>query len=200
MTDTRISSAKAPPTDHQTPKAVDMSVLPVIERTGRGEAPVSAYVFETRGANAAARVIEIDRLYEHVPGTTSQMVRALELLKQASELLSKAQAAETPIEADNFAQRVAMLMPRLFALRSIGDGFGVIINSLHFAFLNLDGAPPSAEQLNVMWRVVRELRTRPAMPLEHGILSVEELEAHGLAVDAPELAGLLEDSGSASND
>jgi len=146
---------------------------------------------ETRGATL--RVIEIDRLYDAPAGAPSQIVRALELLKQACDNLAEAQKSDNPMEADRFVQRVQLALPKLFAYRSVGDGFGVIINSLHFAFTNLHGTPLSTEQLNVVSRVLRELRARPALSLEQGIQRVEELEERGLEVDPPDLGDLLEE-------
>ena len=157
-------------------------------------APARGIILETRGANALAPAINIDRLYEAVPGTISQIVTALELLKQASDNLAAAQKCDSAMEADRFVQRVQLSLPRLFACRSIGDGFGVIINSVHFAFANLHGTPLTRGQLTAVWRVLRELRTRPAMPVEQGIQFASELEAQGLEVDPPDLAELLEKS------
>lgn len=157
-------------------------------------------VLRTRGAHALAPVIDIDRLYDAAPGTSSQIVTALELLKQASDNLAAAQKSDSATEADRFVQRAQLALPKLFACRSIGDGFGVIINSIHFAFTNLHGAPLRRGQINVMWRVLRELRARPAIPLEHGIQLVGELEAQGLAIDPPDLADLLEKSEQAEDE
>src|SRR6266851_9777585 len=94
--------------------------------------PVREIALETRGAHALAPVIDIDRLYEAAPRTSSQIVNALELLKQASDNLAEANRSDNPMEADRFVQRVQSALPKLFAYRSIGDGFGVIVNSLHF--------------------------------------------------------------------
>jgi hypothetical protein len=157
-------------------------------------------VLETRSAKAPAPVIDIDRLYEAVPGTSSQIVSALELLKQASDNLAAALKCDSAIEADRFVQRVQLMLPKLFAYRSIGDGFGVVINSIYFALTNLHGTPLTRGQINVVWRVLRELRPRPAMPVEQGIQLAGELEAHGLEVDPPELADLLEESESAEDE
>ncbi len=157
-------------------------------------APTRGIVLRTRGAHALAPVIDIDRLYDAFPGTSSQIVTALELLKHASDNLAAAQKSDSAMEADRFVQRVQLTLPKLFACRSIGDGFGVIINSIHFAFTNLHGTPLTPGQLNVVWRALRELRARPAMPVEQGIQLAGELEAQGLEVDPPELGDLLERS------
>jgi hypothetical protein len=152
----------------------------------------SGISFETVGATARAPKIDIDRLYETLPGTASQMVRALELLRQAIDFLSEARTSQDAMDSDRFVQRAQLLLPKLFACRSIGDGFGLIINSLHFAFTNLHGTPLNSDQLNVVWRTLRELRTRPAMSLEQGIQHAEELETSGLEVDPPGLGEILE--------
>jgi len=154
--------------------------------------PTRRVLLKTQGATALAPVIDIDRLYDALPGTSSHMITALGLLKEASDNLSEAQKCDSAMEADRFVHRVQVALPKLFGCRSIGDGFGVVINSLHFAFANLHGTPLTRNQLNAVWRVLRELRERPAMALEQGIERVAELEAQGLEVDPPELSDLLE--------
>ena len=157
-------------------------------------------VFRTRGATALASVISIDRLWEAAPGTTSHVVRALELLKEASDNLTQAKNCNDPRTADRFVQRVQLTLPKLFACRSIGDGFGVIVNSIHFAFANLQGAPLKADQVNALWRVVRELRNKPAMTLQQGIERVNQLEETGLEVDPADLENLVDGPESESNE
>src|SRR5882724_2648532 len=71
-------------------------------------APKSTIVLRTRGATALAPVIDIDRLYEAVPGTSSKIVSALELLKQASDNLAAAQRCDSAMEADRFVQRAQL--------------------------------------------------------------------------------------------
>jgi hypothetical protein len=148
--------------------------------------------FETVDATSLAPVIDIDRLYDAEPGSASHLVRALELLKQAIDFLSEARISQDPIDSDRFVQRAQVVLPRLFSYRSIGDGFGVTISSLFVAFTNLRGTPLSSAQLNAVWRILRELRARPAMSLEQGIRHAQELENCGLEVDPPELADVLE--------
>jgi hypothetical protein len=198
MSDTETSIPKAHsdrPVQH-----VDGTVTLVTKRDESTHSPVHAIAFKTEGATALAPIIPIDRLYEAAPGSTSQIVTALELLKEVCDNLSEARESDNPIDADRIVQRVQLSLPKLFACRSIGDGFGVIINSLHFAFANLNGTPLTSQQLNVVWRVLRELRTRPALSLELGIQRVEELEQCGLEVDPSDVGELIEDFESAEND
>jgi len=174
------------------PRLPDQTGAPAISRSEPTLSPVREITLETRGAAALAPVIDIDRLYEAPPGQSSQIVRVLELLKQACDLLAEAQRSDSPMEADRFVQRVQLALPKLFAYRSIGDGFGVIVNSLHFAFTNLHGKPLASDQLNAVSRVLRELRAGPVMSLEQGLQRVEGLEDRGLEVDPPDLGNLLE--------
>jgi hypothetical protein len=155
--------------------------------------------YRTRGANVLAPVIDIDRFYDAVPGTNSQLIRALSLLREVLGFLDQAKKSGDPMESDELVQRAQLVLPRLFECRGIGDGFGLIINSLYIAFANLRGKPLNAEQLDVIWRVLRELRSRPALSFEQGLTRVEDLEGAGLEVDPPELARELENS-EAKND
>lgn len=195
MSDTDIHEPKVRLNDRFRPP--DVTGAPAVSRVGSVPAPARGVAIDVRGTTALARVIEIDRLYEAVPGTTSQLLRALELLKEASDHLAAAQKSVDPIETDLSVQRAQVLLPKLFACRSVGDGFGVVINALYFAFANLRGTPLTSDQLNVVWRVLKELRARPVMSLEQGIQRVEELEARGLDVDPPHIGDLLEDPSSA---
>jgi hypothetical protein len=147
--------------------------------------------FLTRGATALAP-IPIDRLYEGVRGTSSQILYALELLKELCENLAAALRSDDPIEADSFVQRVQLALPNLFSCRSIGDGFGLLVNSLYFALVNLQGTPLTKDQINVIWRAMRELRSRPVMLLDQAIRYAEEFEMQGLEVDPPDLGNVAE--------
>ena len=147
----------------------------------------------TVGATAlATRVIPIDRLYEAPKGETYNIVRAIELLREVSASHNEARHAKSAIEMDQYVQRVQLALPRLFALRSISEGFGLVINSLNIAFVNRRGVPLTEEQLIVVWRVLRELRARPVISLDQGIQQVEQLEEQGLQVDPIEIGELLE--------
>ena len=150
---------------------------------------------EIVGANVLAPVIDIDRLYDvrETPGSTANnMVRALDLLAQASKFLEDARRESNPMNSDRFVQRLQILLPSLFACRAVGDGYGVIVNALQFAFDNLHGKVMTGEQITVMWRVLKELRSRPAMSLEDGIKRVTELEESNLDVDPQNLGEILD--------
>lgn len=140
--------------------------------------------------------IEIDKLYPADKDSKSDVIAALPLLAEAIGLLEKARAAarnKEAIAADRYSQRFQVLLPDLFMRRKIGDGYGAIINSLHFAFVNQHGTPLTFEQLTTVWRVVKELRSAPFIPFDQALKSVGELEDCRLQVDPPVLSELIEE-------
>jgi len=147
-----------------------------------------------------ATVMDIDRFYDAAPGTSSQILTALEILKQAIDLLGQAQQSTIAIETDRIVQRFKLLLPKLFQCRAVGDGFGMIITSVHVAFENLNGTPATQVQIRTIWRILRELRNVPAMSVDHALRSIDEMEATGLEVDAPEVGTLLEEFDATDND
>lgn len=198
MSDTATGGGK--PRSREIVWLPDGTGAPAISNKELTKSPFHVTPLITQGATALAPVIDIDRLYETAAGSTSQIVSALELLKQASDVLETARRSESPLDADGWVQRVQLLLPRMFSYRGVGDGYAVIINSLHFALANQNGTPLTADQLNAVWRTVRELRTKPAMNLEQGIQRVEELETSGLRVDPPDVGALIEENESAANE
>ena len=191
MSDTAVSvlSVRLDPTH-----AAGETITPAVKPSQPTLSSANVITLERRDAYPQAQVIDIERLYQAVPGTSSQIVDALDLLKRVADFLAEARKSADPLEADRFVQRAQLALPKLFVYRSLGDGFGIIINSLHFAFQNLHGMPLTPDQINAMWRVLRELRTHPAMSLEQGIQRAEELEDRGLKIDPPDLERLIDDA------
>ncbi len=196
MSDTTVGAPGKPP-ELGTVSSVDTAGAIPIRRTELRQ--VAGRAYDTVGTNALAPMINIDRLYEAPAGTGSQMVRALELLAESATLLDQArlEANLNAIGADRLVQRVQSLLDQLFLCRGIGDGFGLIVNSLHFAFINLQGMPLTPTQLNSAWRCLKQLRARPALAFDQGLHYVAELEDAGFEVDPSFLADILE---SPSND
>jgi hypothetical protein len=147
-------------------------------------------------SSAAPAVIEIDKLYPATQDSSSDVITALTLLAEAIELIGEARTASQKkdiVTSDRYAQRFQATLPLLFKPRKIGDGYAVIVNSLHFAFINLRGRPLSFEQLTTVWRVLRELRNRPFVPFEQALDYVGDLEECGFQVDPPNVPELVHD-------
>jgi len=141
-------------------------------------------------------MIDIDTLYPADKEYVSDIVDALALLGEAVGLLDKARVSarnKEAITADRYWQRFQMLLPKLFRHRKIGDGYGVVINSLHFASINQHGTPLSFEQITTVWRVVKELRNAPVPHFEQGLKYVQELEDCRLQVYPATISELIEE-------
>jgi hypothetical protein len=189
MSDTAITPPRPSSRDVEASSANETKV-PGAKPTESLMSPTGV-AFKVNEAIPLASVIPTDVLWETVPGTRSQVVRALELLKEACDNLTQARAHQNALDADRFVQRVQSALPKLFACREISDGYGLTINSLHFAFLNLNGIPLTRDQLDVVWRITRELKRKPIISIEQGIQLAETLEEAGLQVDPPDLAELV---------
>jgi hypothetical protein len=149
-----------------------------------------------RGSAALAPTIEIDKLYPADKNYVSDLIAALSLLADAIGLLDKARVSarkKEAIPADRYWQRFQKLLPNLFMHRKIGDGYGAVINALHFACINQHGAPLSFEQLTTVWRVVKELRSAPVTPFEQALKYVQELEDSRLQVYPATISELIEE-------
>jgi hypothetical protein len=155
---------------------------------------VGSVEFRVQGSQALAP-IAIDQLYPRIEGVKqTDVINALTLLADAITRLEQARTAfnsENGISADRHLQRFQLMLPDLFSYRRIGDGYAAIINSLHFAFVNLRGQLLNFEQITTIWRVLKEIRTRPFLTLEEGLEYVDQLEQSKLEVDAPILSELL---------
>jgi hypothetical protein len=149
----------------------------------------------TAGSSALAPIIEIDKLYSAPEGSKSALLTALGLLADSIDLLTRARIAAQKgrlLDADRETQRFEAILPALFRCRKIGDGYAVVVNSLHFAAINKRGGPLNLEQLTTVWRILRELRNKPFVEFEQALEYVEEFEACGLQVDPPIVSDFLE--------
>jgi hypothetical protein len=127
-----------------------------------------------------------------------------ERLGQVLTLLSSAIAASKEaiefekkgenIRADEKMLYVQALLGDLFAQRSIGDGFSVVVGALTFAFVNKEGMPFDGPQLFAVLRTLNSIRTAPFCSTEAAIPITEVLEDAGLCVDPAPLSDLLEDA------
>jgi hypothetical protein len=175
-------------------------------------APASETYFERRGTvvsapGAAIRIdkarthfdsrpiIGIDKLYPATPESVSDLLRAIGLLADAVEYLNRARSCVegAPMKADQEINHLRLLLPKLFSCRQIGDGFASVINSVHFAFINLRGSVLSTPQINAIWRILRELRSKPFLSFHESLESVEQLQEVGLNIYPEVLAGLAAD-------
>jgi hypothetical protein len=149
----------------------------------------------TSATGNVVRLIEIDKLYPNTGGSTAEVVRALGLLADANVRLERARlcAESSPLSADRELQHFQSLLPALFSCRRIGDGFALVVNSLQNVFINLQGKLLSKVQISTIWRILREVRSKPYLSFDQSLELVAELEDVNLEVDPQILASLIED-------
>ena len=192
MADTLIEFPKLPPKLGQLDRETGIALS--------GTQPEMIYsrpVGSRSATSAALAPIPIDALYPPTEGTPSDIATALLLLGGAISLLENARSAGQQgdwILADRCTQRLQAALPDLFKPRKIGDGYGLVINAIHIAFLNKRGKPLNMDQLTTIWRVLKELRRAPFTQFEAALDCVEELEGCGLEVDPRNITDLVPDA------
>lgn len=115
-----------------------------------------------------------------------QLDFALNLLSEAlavfTEALDHAKAG-TRMQADDAAMRGRAILPELFALTSMEDGFRTIALSCHSALVNLRGALATEVQFAAMATAMAALRRRPFMKYDEALGICESLEDTGLDIN-----------------
>jgi len=133
-------------------------------------------------AHKASNVLRLSQaeLYPVRHAFSVEHVTALRLLGLAIGRTQRALSAMNDgdeIAADSETQKVQMLLPELFCCRSLGDGFGTVVNGLLSAFESLQGNPPSGAQLRTLSRVFSLLKDKPFLNCDEADEQLEHLEA-----------------------
>jgi len=151
----------------------------------------TAYVTTQRSGVLAqpSQTVSIDELFANLE-STHHLRRALDLLGESIKLVESALASDgaDPIACDDQMQLFYSLLPELFCCRSVGDGFGSIINAVQQAAANQLGVPMDRKQMESLLSVLRCLRYGPFIPHQDAVEMIIKLEDAGLMVDPPALA------------
>ena len=133
-----------------------------------------------------ARSISIDELYNIKEALTRELSSALELLATCAQRIREATDAwndENRIASDDAMQRLIVLLPESFSCRGLGDGFGAIVNATFHGLRNLEGIPPSKEQIEQIGQLFVFLRSQPFLTFETAVEQITKLEDRGLKVE-----------------
>lgn len=125
-----------------------------------------------------ASALSVDDIYPDKAMIGSDLSTALRLLAEAAGLINDAidrQRSGDRVQADDAMQQLQVLLPELFFCRSLGDGFGAVINSLFHGMRNLGGAPLSQEQMLAIRGALMTIRNEPFLRFENAIDQVREL-------------------------
>ena len=135
-------------------------------------------------------------LYSYAGTGTSPIARALVLIEEANEYLSRAIAAaksNDEIDSDNEAQHFYALLPELFCCRDISEGFGSIINAIYNGLTNqLDREILTLIQLNKVSQLLTRLQSEPFLEIDQAIDLIIELEESGLNIKPQHLEKITE--------
>jgi hypothetical protein len=93
--------------------------------------------------------------------------------------------------ADIQIQKIQMSLPELFCCRTLGDGFGTIVNALICALQNTDGNTLEQNQIRLLDNVFKELRDKPFLGVTEADDKVELLESNGFDPYPKELIEFL---------
>lgn len=132
------------------------------------------------------RPIDIEDLYPSSPVLRPELVTAFRLLEEGLKQITHAVDAEKEgdrISSDDAIHRLQALLPELFCCRTIGDGFGAIINAVYHAIINMKGTPLNARQLHFLNKVLRRISTEPFLQFNEAVDEIISLEEVGFEVE-----------------
>ena len=186
-----------------------------ISQTGRAEsparepAPIESTSTTTQAARPPANIElrvttdesapslrepSLSELYTERSALSRDLANAMHLFEQVLERLESAQQSmdrDEPFRADDEIQYLFSLLPELFCCRSIGDGFGSIVGGIFHGLSNLEGIPPSKEQIDAIQTTFMLLSRRPFMSMDQALDTLMELEDAGLHLEPRELQTLV---------
>jgi len=104
-----------------------------------------------------------------------------------AEVIKRLEAAfqevdSDPVTADDYVQSAHPLLAELFCCRSLGDGFGAIVNAIFIALLNQRGEPLSKKQIGLLMRSLRELKSHLFLTYDSGLRMLREFKKQGLRI------------------
>jgi hypothetical protein len=143
----------------------------------------------------AGPVLSIDDVYPITEALNPELSAALRLLREGLLRVGEALTAGRKgdrIAADDAMQRLQALLPELFCCRTLGDGFGTVINAISSSFENLSGQTPSKLQIEAIFRTLQNVREEPFMGVDAATELVMALEAADLSVEPPEFEYLVD--------
>lgn len=147
----------------------------------------------TDSSVGSVRELSVERLYADAADSALLLGRALQLLRDCTERLVRAQrflSDGKKLDSDYEVSLVQGDLPELFCCKSVSESFGVIVLSVYYALENRRGSPLSDNQLSAIRKVIRLLCTQIFMSYEDALDLLDELEEAGLKIDPPEFSHL----------
>jgi hypothetical protein len=89
------------------------------------------------------------------------------------------------ISSDDALQKFQALLPELFCCRSLGDGFGAIINSIYHSLNNMKGTPLNKTQLTTIQKILKRIHSEPFIGFDEAVEEIMLLESENFEVESP---------------
>jgi hypothetical protein len=125
---------------------------------------------------------------------SANLSRAIEIISESIDSCVKAiesVGAGDKIQADSYMLQTQAVLPELFKLRQISDGFGIICSALMFSFVNRAGRPFQDREIHAVLRGLRALWSTPYLSIWDAVCVTDDLEQAGLIVDPIQLTALF---------
>ena len=161
--------------------------------------PASLPRVPARDADLGDEMIPTGALYPASSVVTPVLHRAFSLLEEVERALEDARRElheDEVIAADNAIQTARAILPELFCLRSIGDGYGAVINAVQNACDHPANVPLGRPAVAAIAAAIREVRRRPFLSMDDAVELIMRIEDKGVVVEPPALqflAGWLDE-------
>ncbi len=165
------------------------------EETGASATPDTKIIRESEAPESPSEQIPTEELYpsiENVSADLNAATRLLSLCLENADQAIQAHREQDSIEADDALQRLQGILPELFCCRTLGDGFGIIVNGLMCAFQNLRGAPLTRTQTEKVRQILVKLRSEPFLSVDNAVEALQDLEQLELVIEPPEFSYLAD--------
>lgn len=145
------------------------------------------------------RLISTEELYPLSSEIRPELARAFELINEGVAYLSNAITMLDEgdlLSSDDYINRLQALLPEIFCCRSIGDGFGEIINAVFHSIANKQGAPLNNTELQAIKNILKRISTEPFISTEDAVDEIIKIEEVGFEVEPSHfkfLADMLDD-------
>ncbi len=152
---------------------------------------IHAFYSETPSAKYQGKM-STESLYS-VPAVDPNLATAFTLLDEALEWMNEAIKAKhdgDDIDSDDAVMHVQALLPELFCCRTIGDGFGSMVNAIYHGLNNINGELLEREQLVALKNALDRIKTKPFLDVDTAIEEIMRLEDAGFTVEPGEFKHL----------
>lgn len=156
-----------------------LSTKPDIIISGGG---TEYYVFEVK---TAQKVSKVEDIYPEIQ-SSSILGTILNLLDKSLETIQLAKREleqGNEVYSDVYVLEFQGLLDELFCNREVGDGFGMVINSLLSLFENLDGNFLNIIQITTIYRILHVIRAKPFLSESEAIELTQYLEDSELEIE-----------------